>query len=82
MRINTIGYNHKRIGKSKYKYVNIQRITGQKTCKNRPTQIVYTARISKWNWTCTFDDEREAAKAVDLKFIEMGEEPRNILKRK
>jgi hypothetical protein len=58
----------KRIGKSKYKYVSIY-------------ENCFQAYIPKFKWTKYFHDEREAAKGVDLKFIENGKEPVNILKR-
>ena len=57
--------------KSKYKYVTICE-TDQK--------IKYRAQIKNWCKMCL--DEREAAKAVDLKMIEQGKHPVNILVRK
>lgn len=80
-RINTIGCNITYLGKSKYKYVSKIQINARFGLKDKPPIIAYRVRVPKLNWNCCFDNEREAAKAVDLKFIEMGEEPRNILKR-
>ena len=65
----------KRIGSTKYKYVSEMEVGG-KRC--------YHARISNSNilWGKYFDDLRDAAKAVDIKMIEKGKEPVNILVRK
>lgn len=38
--------------------------------------------INGCEWRCYYDTEKEAAKAYDLKLIEIREEPVNILKRK
>ena len=63
----------KRIGSTKYKYVSEMEVE-EKRC--------YHARISNFLWKKYFDDLRDAAKAVDLKMIEKGKEPVNILVRK
>ncbi len=62
----------KRIGSTKYKYVSEMDVEG-KRC--------YHARISYFLWEKYFDDLRDA-KAVNLKMIEKGKEPVNILVRK
>lgn len=60
----------KHLGKSKYKNVYLIEFLGD---------IYYKASISKYQWVKHFLDEREAAKAVDIKLIEHGEKPINIL---
>jgi hypothetical protein len=45
-------------------------------------EIYYKAQMSKYNWAVFFLTEKEAAKAVDMKLIEKGLEPVNILKPK
>jgi NACalpha-BTF3-like transcription factor len=45
-------------------------------------EVYYKAQISKYKWTVFFLTEKEAAKAVDIKLIEKGQEPVNILKPK
>jgi len=44
--------------------------------------VFYRAYLKKFKWTKYFDNEREAAIAVDKKLLEKGKEPVNILKRK
>lgn len=62
------------VGKSKYKYVNTWLVGGI---------LKYRAHINKFGgWVKFCDSEIEAAKAVDLKLIEQGKEPVNILVRK
>ena len=64
----------KYVGKSDYKYVNKWIVGGV---------LKYRANINKFDgWVKLCDTEKEAAKAVDLKLIEKGEEPVNILVRK
>ena len=63
----------KRIGSTKYKYVSEMEIGGKRR---------YHARIASLLWGKYFDDLRDAAKAVDIKMIEQGREPINILVRK
>jgi len=58
---------------TKYKYVGKVEIEGE---------IWYKARISRLNeWYNYYSDIKEAAKAVDIKLIENGFEPINILKK-
>lgn len=65
--------NKKYISKSsKYKCVYISEVNGER---------VYQAALTKYRWSKYCETEREAALAVDLKRIENGEEPINILKR-
>jgi hypothetical protein len=45
-------------------------------------ELYYKAQISKYNWSVFFLTEKEAAKAVDMKLIEKGQDPVNILKPK
>ena len=45
-------------------------------------ELYYKAQMSKYNWSVFFLTEKEAAKAVDIKLIEKGQEPVNILKPK
>lgn len=44
--------------------------------------LYYKAQIAKYRWHKFFTDEKEAAKAVDLKLIEKNQQPKNILKAK
>lgn len=70
----TQGAFKKYAGKSEYKYVNKWIVGGV---------LKYRAHINKFGgWVKFCDTERGAAKAVDLKLIEKGKEPVNILVRK
>ena len=67
---------------SKYKYVNlyIDRTTKKETWEaalNRDTNKKEGA-----SWSKSFDNERDAALAVDKKLISLGKNPVNILKKK
>ena len=67
----------KRKGKSDlYKYVYRVEYCNQ----GRYTEK-WRAELSKYKWQKVFDSEKEAGKAVDLKLIEMNENPINVLKR-
>ena len=59
-------------GKSKYKHV-YSRINYDKT--------IYYAVYRGWN-SKAFDNEKDAAKSVDIRLIQLGKEPVNILSRK
>lgn len=62
------------IGKSNlYAHVSVFELLGE---------IYYKAQLNKFKWFKFFDNEKEAAKAVDLKLIEKGLKPKNILKEK
>lgn len=61
------------IGKSVYKHVAIFELLGV---------TYFKAQIHKFKWFKYCDSEKEAAKAVDLKLIEKGLKPVNILKEK
>jgi len=68
-----IGYNWKRIPKSsKYKYVT--KFEGYSGCIRWGARVNAATKFHK--------TEKEAAKWVDLKLIEKGKEPVNILVRK
>lgn len=61
----------KLVSKSEYKYVSIFTHSGF---------IYYKAQIKKLKFSSFFLIEKDAAKAVDLKLIENGITPVNILK--
>jgi len=61
------------IGQSNYKHVAIFELLGV---------TYYKAQLNKYKWYKFFDNEKDAAKAVDLKLIEKGLKPINILKEK
>jgi len=70
------------IGKTKYKYVGTykHKETGKeyhkvKLCPGKKLKL-------NFYWEAVYDNLEEAAKAVDIKLIELGLEPVNILKRK
>lgn len=67
--------NHDRrkkyLGKTEYAHVSMVEFLGE---------VYYKATIK--SWTKHFIDLKEAARAVDLKLIEKGLEPKNILKKK
>jgi hypothetical protein len=63
----------KYVRKSEYTHVSLFNYKGE---------IYYKAQMSKYNWAVFFLTEKEAAKAVDIKLIEKGQEPVNILKSK
>lgn len=69
--------NHDRrkkyLGKTEYAHVSMVEFLGE---------IYYKAHLHKYKWTKHFVDLRDAAKAVDLKLIEKGLKPKNILKEK
>lgn len=69
---------NKHLGKSKYKNVYI--------CQDNKGNFIYRAKIgnpkSKIHFNYYFNDEIEAAKAIDLILIRFGKEPVNILKAK
>ena len=69
---------HLTILKNKYKYVKYI----QRWSQGRIRDTKWCASIPNYNWSCFFDEEKEAAKAVDLFLISKGKEPGNILKRK
>lgn len=60
----------KQIDKTEYKYVNLVEQNGKQ---------FYFARIPQFSCSKSFDDLRSAAKWVDIKFIERGKKPVNIL---
>jgi len=63
----------KNLGSSKlYKYVKLYLSEGK--------EMVYCAEIPKYGWFKKCSSEREAAIAVDVKFIEKARNPVNILK--
>lgn len=64
----------KRLPKGKYKYVCGYEL--------KDGSVVYHCDIRKLKWSAYFDSEHKAAKMVDLKLIEKGLEPVNVLKRK
>jgi hypothetical protein len=67
------GRNHKELNKSsKYKYV--RKKIGEKGYVNWVARVLGAAKC--------FNTEREAAKWVDLKLIDKGKEPVNILVRR
>lgn len=59
---------------SNFKYVSKYIING--------TREVYQANIGKFKWCKWYESERTAAIGVDVKFLEKGQKPVNILKRK
>ena len=59
------------LGKSIYKHVSM--FEYEKI-------IYYKAQIAKFKWHKFFTTEKQAAKAVDIKLIEKGFSPLNILK--
>ena len=59
---------------SNYKYVYTYEI--------EKGNFVYQSYIPKYKWSKYHKTEKEAAKAVDLKLIENGESPINILIKK
>jgi hypothetical protein len=61
------------VGKSIYKHVSMFEYD---------KIVYYKAQIAKFKWHKFFIDEKEAAKAVDYKLIEKGEQPKNLLKAK
>ena len=61
------------IGRTEYKYVRKFLYDGEP---------MFCANIPKLRWTKVCKNIRDAAKAVDLKMIEQGKEPINILVRK
>lgn len=63
----------KYIRKSEYAHVSLFDYNGE---------TYYKAQMSKYNWAVFFLTEKEAAKAVDMKLIEKGLAPVNILKAK
>jgi hypothetical protein len=69
-----MAFDTKYIGKSKiYKNVTMYRFRGK--------EIQYTGTFSKYS-KGGFETEKEAAIWVDMRLIEAGKEPVNILKRK
>lgn len=62
----------KYIRKSEYAHVSLFDYNGE---------VYYKAQMSKYNWAVFFLTEKEAAKAVDMKLIEKGLDPVNILKK-
>lgn len=58
-------------GKSIYKHVSIFEYNNN---------IYYKAQIAKFKWHKFFIDEKQAARAVDIKLIEKGLSPLNILR--
>jgi hypothetical protein len=67
------GRNHKELNKSsKYKYV--RKKIGEKGFENWIARCLGAVKC--------FDNERDAAKWVDLRLIDKGKEPVNILVRK
>ena len=62
----------KRLPKSKYKYVCGYEL--------KDKSIVYHCDIRKFKWSAYFHSEHKAAQMVDLKLIEKGLEPVNVLK--
>jgi hypothetical protein len=69
-----MAFDTKYIGKSKlYKNVTMYRLGGK--------QIYYRGAVCKYSKR-GFETEREAAIWVDMRLIEAGKEPVNILKRK
>lgn len=71
-------YNKIRIGTHPcYKYVNVY--------KNTKTYLLFfrgQIKINNKTYTREFDSDKDAAKWVDLKLIEFGKNPVNILKKK
>jgi hypothetical protein len=61
-----------RVGKTQYKYVS-EYLYDDET--------MYLASITSLKWLKVCKDIRDAAKCVDLKLIEVGKQPVNILKR-
>ena len=63
-------------GKASYRHVYIHRSQGK--------YIIYVGKIqiNRKVYSSYFDTEKEAALFVDMKLIELGKEPVNILKRK
>ena len=61
------------IRKSEYAHVSLFDYKGE---------VYYKAQMSKYRWAVFFLTEKEAAKAVDIKLIEKGLDPVNILKPK
>jgi hypothetical protein len=69
-----MAFDTKYIGKSKlYKNVTLYRIGGK--------QIYYRGAVLKYSKR-GFETEKEAAIWVDMRLIEAGKEPVNVLKRK
>jgi len=68
-------------GKSS-KYFGVCKIKNPKTRAGRPSIFLFHAcfRTPEGNWSKYYKTERQAAIAVDMKLIEMGKPPRNILK--
>ena len=62
----------KHISSTAFKYVNRVSQNGKE---------FYFARITQYRCSKSFDDLRQAAKWVDMKLIEKGKEPVNILHR-
>lgn len=60
----------KRICKTEYKCVSLEIRNGV---------LTFVDRIKQYKWTKYFSSCRKAALAVDMKFIEKGKSPRNIL---
>lgn len=60
-------------GKSAYKHVSMFEYD---------KVLYYKSQIAKFKWHKFFTTEKEAARAVDLKLIEKGFSPVNILKAK
>lgn len=63
----------KRICKTEYKYVSV--VTYDNV-------LTYRAAIPKYKWMKCFAKAKDAALAVDLKLIEKGKSPVNVLKKK
>lgn len=63
----------KHIASTEFKYVNRVSQNGKE---------FYFARLPQYRCSNSFDDIRKAAKWVDLKLIQKGKEPVNILVRK
>ena len=63
-----------RLSKTKFKYVSM--------FTNQNNEIFFRAYHSKYGFTKDFDNERDAAIAIDKLLLNKGLSPINILKRK
>lgn len=69
----------KRISKSDYKYVSVYEYLGDDV---NSRGVVYKANLQNLAWSKYFDNERDAALAVDMALIKNNRKPVNILKPK
>jgi L-ascorbate metabolism protein UlaG (beta-lactamase superfamily) len=63
----------KRVSKTKYKYVSIH--------TNHKKEIFYHAYHTKYGFSKYFDNEKDAAIAIDILLLNKGLSPINILKK-